>query len=139
MFFGALKFNADISQWNVENCRSMNGMFGDTRRFNQDISKWNTTNVKFMKLMFENAIAFQKDLSSWNLSNGLDVCPIDGFKDDVFFNSGVERLHIEQFYDNHRHKFYDNSLKYYQHEKEKKNFKLILSMDRTRKRRRTLS
>ncbi|WFQ93720.1 BspA family leucine-rich repeat surface protein [Mycoplasma feriruminatoris] len=39
-FFGAKKFNQDISNWNTDNVDNMNYMFGYAESFNQDLSKW---------------------------------------------------------------------------------------------------
>ena len=101
MFKHAMKFNADITQWNVEKCFNMIDMFHFARRFNQDISQWETTKLAYMKGMFLDAIDFKIDLSSWDLSNVHDINQENAFQDNVFFNSGMDLLHIRQFYANH--------------------------------------
>jgi hypothetical protein len=47
-----IKFNGDISEWNVSNVKVMNSMFF-TSEFNGDISKWDVSNVFNMTRMFE--------------------------------------------------------------------------------------
>ena len=53
MFQGAVKFNSDISNWDVSNVKKMNGMFASARSFNADISHWNTSNVVSMDYLFD--------------------------------------------------------------------------------------
>ena len=50
--FAGLKFNGDISKWNVSNVRDMENMF-DGSSFNGDISKWDVSKVKNMSNMFK--------------------------------------------------------------------------------------
>jgi surface protein len=40
MFKKAIKFNQNISKWNVEKVREMNYMFKEAESFNQDLSNW---------------------------------------------------------------------------------------------------
>ena len=49
--FEGLKYNGDISKWNVSNVTDMKHMFKDSE-FNQDISEWNVSNVTNMEDMF---------------------------------------------------------------------------------------
>ena len=39
MFSYTLKFNQDLSKWDVSRVINMNGMFAQALRFNQDLSK----------------------------------------------------------------------------------------------------
>ena len=105
MFKNTLRFNADISQWNVQNCYNMEEMFYSARKFNQDISQWETNKLAYMKGMFQNAIAFKTDLSAWNLSLVHDIKRMNAFEDNVFFNSAMETSIIKQFYINHKHMY----------------------------------
>jgi surface protein len=54
MFYGCYQFNADISNWNVENVTNMNNMFNRCNSFNQDISNWNVANVTQYSNIFDN-------------------------------------------------------------------------------------
>lgn len=65
MFYG-VKFNPDISNWNVSNVENMCRMFAQSA-FNVDISKWNVSNVKNMALMFSKS-KFDQDISNWKLN-----------------------------------------------------------------------
>lgn len=40
MFYGARKFNADISRWDVSNVKTMEEMFYGAITFNQDLTGW---------------------------------------------------------------------------------------------------
>ena len=53
MFYGANKFNQDISNWDVSNVENMAWMFGNCKSFNQDISNWDVSNVIFDEGMFK--------------------------------------------------------------------------------------
>ena len=64
-------FNNDISGWDVSNVKDMGYMFARSE-FNGDISHWNVSNVNDMKAMFNNS-KFNRDLSLWNVSNVSDM------------------------------------------------------------------
>ena len=50
--FQFLKYNVDISKWNVSNVKDMSEMFNSAVKFNQFIGDWNTGNVENMSYMF---------------------------------------------------------------------------------------
>ena len=60
-----VKFNGDISKWNVSNVENMNHMF-TASTFNQNISNWDVSNVKDMYNMFYKS-KFNGDIYSWPL------------------------------------------------------------------------
>jgi len=62
-------FNQDISNWNVSNVVSTEGMFMNSDGFNQDIGSWDVSNVSKMDNMFNLADVFNQDLSKWCVSN----------------------------------------------------------------------
>ena len=64
LFYG-LKFNGDISNWNISNVNSMRGMFKDSQ-FNRDISRLDVSNVRDMTGMFANS-KFNQDISNWKI------------------------------------------------------------------------
>ena len=64
LFYG-IKFNGNISRWNVSNVINMEFMFGYTN-FNGDISNWDVSKVKYMSHMFERS-NFDQDISNWNM------------------------------------------------------------------------
>lgn len=65
--FHEIKFNGDISRWNVLNFETMSHMFLKSE-FNGDISQWDVSNVKDMDAMFFKS-KFNGDVSNWNVSN----------------------------------------------------------------------
>lgn len=69
MFYGATKFNQDISGWNVAKVTDMQRMFYSARAFNQDIGGWDVSKVKSMNYMFEGASLFNGDIGAWNVSS----------------------------------------------------------------------
>lgn len=71
-------FNGDISKWDVSNIDNMLGMFSNSV-FNNDISKWDVSNVLSMNSMFLNS-QFNQDISGWNVSNVRDMA-------GMFYNS----------------------------------------------------
>ena len=69
MFFGAVKFNSDISNWDVSNVTNMGWMFNRAESFNIDISHWNTNKVNQMGTMFYWAKNFNQPIGTWDTSN----------------------------------------------------------------------
>lgn len=65
--FANLRFNGDISDWDVRNVKYMEGMFANSN-FNGDISKWDVSNVERFDFMFNNSV-FNQNISKWNVSN----------------------------------------------------------------------
>jgi surface protein len=53
MFYGCIKFNQSLNNWNVSNVTYMENMFNRCKSFNQDISKWNVSKVEDSESMFE--------------------------------------------------------------------------------------
>ncbi|UII21736.1 BspA family leucine-rich repeat surface protein [Fulvivirga ligni] len=69
MFLYAEEFDADLSDWSVDNITNMSFMFTRASKFNGDLSKWDVSNVANMNSMFEYASSFNQDLSSWDLKS----------------------------------------------------------------------
>ena len=61
--------NIDVSNWDVSNVTTMEGLFNNCKKFNCDLSKWDVSNVKDMSYMFYNCGNFDCDLSNWDVSN----------------------------------------------------------------------
>jgi surface protein len=68
MFYNAINFNSDISDWDTSKVTNMKSMFSYATNFNQDISFWDTSKVESMGYMFFNAKNFDQDISSWDTS-----------------------------------------------------------------------
>ena len=73
MFFGAVKFNSDISNWDVSNVTNMGWMFNRAESFNIDISHWNTSKVNQMGTMFYWAKNFNQPIGTWDTSKVKDM------------------------------------------------------------------
>ena len=58
----------DLSNWDVSNVTTMEGLFNNCKKFNCDLSKWDVSNVKDMSYMFYNCGNFDCDLSKWDVS-----------------------------------------------------------------------
>ena len=73
MFFGASKFNSDISNWNTSKVTNMESMFRGATLFNQNISGWDTSKVTNMISMFRAASDFNQNIGSWDTSKVTDM------------------------------------------------------------------
>ena len=85
-----IKFNPDISSWDVSNVTNMSLMFGLSDNsildftyesvvyFNQDISKWDVSKVTNMSGMFNNAIYFNQNIGEWDVSQVTDMSLLFG-------------------------------------------------------------
>lgn len=52
MFYNAIKFNSDLSGWNVSNVTTMRFMFKNVRNFNSNINEWDISDDKKYKGVF---------------------------------------------------------------------------------------
>ena len=101
MFSGCLKFNADLSKWNVERVEDMSYMFSGCVKFNADLSKWNVARVRRMTEMFAGCKSFTFDLSGWKIGAVKDPvgmflgCPLPKEK----WPKGAEVLGAGQTYE----------------------------------------
>lgn len=86
--FTSMKFNGDISKWNVSNVKNMSFMFKNSK-FNGDISQWNVSNVENMYCMFDGS-NFNRDINKWDVSN---VKNMDGMFADSKFNQPLDKWH----------------------------------------------
>lgn len=70
VFQDAVRFNGDISTWDVSNVYDFSGMFIDCSEFTGDLSLWNTGNALVMSSMFYQATKFHgQGLAKWSVSN----------------------------------------------------------------------
>ena len=70
MFSDCTRFNADLSNWDVSNAKSMENMFYNCRAFNCDLSRWDVSNNESFYQMFYGCKNFTSDLSGWDISSG---------------------------------------------------------------------
>ena len=97
MFFGAINFTSDLSQWDVSNVTDMEAMFYSASIFNSDLSRWNVGNVTNMQSMFYDAFIFNSDLSRWLVSNVTAMSNI--FYDASIFNQDLSRWDVSNVSD----------------------------------------
>ena len=69
MFYCAKSFNQDISKWEFPKVTNMSCMFYDAESFNQPISKWKFPKVENMRFMFSYTLSFNQDISKWKFPN----------------------------------------------------------------------
>ncbi len=65
MFMFALRFNGNLSNWNVSSVTDMSSMFAIARAFNGDISSWNVSGITDMSNMLDGANSFARNLGDW--------------------------------------------------------------------------
>ena len=110
MFYSAVVFNQNISNWNTSNVTNMQGCFYDCRNYNNSGAygtslvplTWNTTKVTNMSYMFSDAKAFNQNISYnsslqyWNTSNVTTIANIFACTDAaaVFNNASSDMLWI---------------------------------------------
>ena len=87
MFFGALLFDGDLSEWDVSDVRNMGYMFWEAQSFNGNISTWDVSRVTNTGNMFQGAAVFNGDLSAWNVSRVTDMSGM--FHRAPTFNSDI--------------------------------------------------
>jgi surface protein len=84
-----VKFNGDISQWDVSNVKNMESLFFGSE-FTGDISGWDVSNVKCMASMFSDS-DFNGDISGWDVSNVTDMSSM--FSNSKF-NNDISRWDV---------------------------------------------
>ena len=90
MFAGAIRFDGDLSGWDVSKVKNMSCMFAAPSSFNGriieiqfssalstvfngDLSKWDVSSVTDMSYMFVKSGSFNGDLSGWDVSSVTDM------------------------------------------------------------------
>ncbi|MEL6560817.1 MAG: BspA family leucine-rich repeat surface protein, partial [Bacteroidota bacterium] len=79
-------FNADLSDWNMSQIRTLQGLFNTCPSFNSDISNWNVSNVTNMESTFIGS-GFNGDISEWNVSNVTRM--VNTFRDATNFDQDI--------------------------------------------------
>ena len=65
MFMFALRFNGNLSNWNVSSVTDVSNMFAIARAFNGDISSWNVSGMTDMSNMLDGTNDFAWNLGDW--------------------------------------------------------------------------
>ncbi|CEG01131.1 Bacterial surface protein 26-residue repeat [Ostreococcus tauri] len=73
VFKGATSFNAAIGNWDTSKVTDMTSTFEDASAFNQDISGWDTSKVTITERMFKGAASFNQQIGSWNTAALVDA------------------------------------------------------------------
>ena len=92
MFTRALKFDGDLSEWNVSAVTDMHSVFTHASSFNGNVSTWNVSAVTDMGYMFNGASVFNGDISSWNVSAVTNMR--DMFDSASVFNGDISRWNV---------------------------------------------
>ena len=104
MFAGAIRFDGDLSGWDVSRVKNMSCMFATLPSlddkvfddyfflvwpsvFNGDLSSWDVSSVTDMSGMFYDSNSFNSDLSSWDVSGVTDMSNM--FYDANSFNGDL--------------------------------------------------
>ena len=67
-------FCGDVSDWDVSNVTTMQGMFNGCKKFDCNLSKWNVDNVTDMRGLFYECESFRGEgLDTWDVSNVTDM------------------------------------------------------------------
>ena len=103
--FYNLKYNYNISEWNVSNVKNMSFMFSGSS-FNNDISQWDVSNVRYMKEMFYYS-RFNQDISKWNVSNVVNMSNMFRYSE---FNNDISDWDISNVENMYR-MFYNSKFK----------------------------
>ena len=82
------QFTGSISNWDISNVTSFNGLFaGNTVYNNPEIINFNTSLITRMDSMFDGATSFNQDISGWNVSNVTDMGEM--FRGASAFNQNI--------------------------------------------------
>ncbi|UKS53799.1 DUF285 domain-containing protein [Mycoplasma feriruminatoris] len=70
-FYDNQTVNVDLSKWNTNKVKNMNGMFKNAIKFNNGGKPldWKTDSVTSMESMFDGATNFSQSLKDWNVNN----------------------------------------------------------------------
>lgn len=92
MFRDAVKFNGNISTWNVSKVTDMAGMFSNAKVFNRALGSWDTSNVTNMALTFGGAAQFNQNINTWNTSKVTTFSRT--FDGATLFNQPLDRWNV---------------------------------------------
>ena len=71
--FRNIKFNFNVSKWDVKNVKNFKNMFNYCEKFNCDLSKWNVSKGISFEGMFEGCKRFNQSLNSWDMRNSTSI------------------------------------------------------------------
>lgn len=95
MFFVALIFNSNISNWDVSNVTNMSQMFASAVQFDQNLAAWDVSNVTDMTGMFEpivmGSVYGPGRLSTVNYDSTLIGWSVQDLQPGVTFDAGASK------------------------------------------------
>lgn len=98
MFFGAKKFNQDISGWDVSKVTNMSFIFYGATNFNNggspNINNWVTSKVTNMQSMFNGCSFFNQPIDNWDTSKVTDMGSM--FYSATIFNQAIGRWDVSK-------------------------------------------
>jgi len=97
LFEGCEAFKGDIENWSVDKVINMSRMFRFAKAFNGNLDQWNVSNVTTMNNMFNNALLFNGDVSGWNVENVTNMSVM--FKDALAFNQNIGSWNVSKVTD----------------------------------------
>jgi surface protein len=97
MFAGAEAFNQNINAWDVSNVTNMEGMFFRAINFNQPIDTWQVNKVTTMRNMFREADHFNQPISNWDVSHVTDMFQM--FMNATSFNQDIGNWDVRKVKD----------------------------------------
>ena len=73
MFHRALKFDQDLSDWDLRNLRKAPSMFSGAVAFNRALDSWNTSRLENVISMFAGATLFNGAIGGWDTGRATDA------------------------------------------------------------------
>lgn len=84
--------NYDVSDWDVSNVETMEGLFNSQFSFNCDLSRWDTRSLSNMRAMFASCHSFDSDVNNFNVSKVTDAA--SAFVQCRAFNSPLDKWDV---------------------------------------------
>jgi hypothetical protein len=68
MFYGAVRFNSDVSEWSTGSLETLSYMFYAASSFNGDVSGWDVDIYDCeLETVFQGAVRFKGPLDNWRI------------------------------------------------------------------------
>ena len=95
MFYGASRFNSDLTDWDTSSVQDASFLFREAHAFDGNISTWNTSSLTTTEGMFRDSYEFDGDLSAWDTGRVLVMESM--FREAKSFRGhGLENWNVEK-------------------------------------------